>query len=149
MHWLIINVHHYSTGGREDASKHEYDIILSAVESTLNQAEKLLSEENRLGIWIGGMAFSMADCRFTAMLVGLYQLGLEDLWSDGERPHLSMYVNQAFQRESVLLVTKWKENDSKVFYLDQEDEQVKSARYASYLAMGLAGIYIAKKALKW
>ena len=56
---------------------------------------------------------------------------------------------QAFQRESVLLVTKWKENESKVFYLDQEEEPVKSARYASYLAMGLAGIYIAKKALKW
>merc|ERR1719219_253408 len=135
--------------GRAEASTREYDAILHAVEGTLDQAESLLSEENRLGIWIGGVEFSLEDCRFTAILVGLYQLGLEDMWSDGKRPHLSMYVKQAFNRESVLRYTKWKENEAKLFYLDQEDDHVKNARYGYYFALGIAGIYAAKKALKW
>ena len=102
-----------------------------------------------MGIWIGGVEFSLADCRFTAMLIGLYQLGLKNMWSDGKRPHLSMYVKQAFNRESVLHYTKWKENESKVFYVDKEEDHVKSARYGYYFALGIAGIYAAKKVLKW
>ena len=66
------------------------------------------------------------------------------IWSRG-RPTQSLEL----WPQGHVVLTKWKENESKVFYLDQEDDQVKSARYASYLAMGLAGIYIAKKALKW
>merc|ERR1719266_634774 len=126
-----------------------HEKLLEIVEKALKHAEILLSEENRVGIWIGGIEFSLLDCRFTSLLVGLYQLGLEEMWSEGEKPNLSMYIQQAFNRDSVLRYTKWKENQSKVFHLDQEDEQVKSARYAYYLALGLAGIYVIKKALKW
>ena len=115
--------------GRAEASTREYDALLNMIEETLDLTESLLSKEDRLGIWISGVEFSSTDCRFTAMLIGLYQLGLECMWSDGKRPHLSMYVKQAFNRESVLLYTKWKENKSKVFYIDKEDDHVKSARY--------------------
>ena len=75
-----------------------HEKLLEIVEKALKHAEILLSEENRVGIWIGGIEFSLLDCRFTSLLVGLYQLGLEEMWSQGEKPNLSMYIQQAFNR---------------------------------------------------
>ena len=109
-----------------------------------------LANHDKVGIWLGGVIFSPEDWYLTAILIRLYQLGLEDtLWQDGTRPHLAMYVKQAFNRSSVLTATHWKDHEDDIVYFEQESQDIKKARYACYAAVALAGVYVAKKVFKF
>jgi len=122
--------------------------ILNSTEAVLDQVENVLSEEKRSGIWINGLKFGLTDCRLSAMIACLYQLGLENLWRNGKRPNLAMYAFQAFERPSVKKGTQWEDHEKSIAYFDQESEEVKQARYALYGAVGLAGLYILRKVFK-
>lgn len=75
--------------------------LLSHVESILDEIETELSDpdDKRVGPWLCGPIFSAADITLTALLVRLYQLGLDDqLWKGGRRPNLAVYQELAFRR---------------------------------------------------
>lgn len=123
---------------------------IDKIASLLDHAEKILSQEDRVGIWLSGIFFSSPDIRLVAVLMNLYQLGLDELWTGDTRPHLSIYFHQAQNRESVILATQWKSNQSLVTVCSHpEDQETKGAQYACYAAVGLAGLYIAKKAFRF
>ncbi len=134
---------------RYDEKSEKASEIVHDIASYLDQAELLLSAPNRLGMWLGGIAFSVADVRFSALLLTLYQLGFQHLWSDGARPHLSMYAHQAFHRTSLLLASEWKQNEGYFYVCEDENvAEIQHAQVALYSALGLAGLYIVKKIWK-
>ena len=137
-HWLEKYDH-------EDLTECE---VIKEIESALDEVETELSKEDRLGIWICGLKYGVSDCRLSAVLTGLYQLGFEGLWQEGSRPHLAMYATQAFQRPSVQKATKWSENQDKLTLFAQESDELRSARMALYATVGLAGLYILRKVFK-
>lgn len=132
-----------------DACQKYVSVLREEIKALLLPFEELLADDSRVGIWLDGLQFSAHDCMFSAILVRLYQLGLEeDLWEAGNLPHVTFYAREAFNRPSVLKVTKWKENENMVQKIDLEPPENKAARYAMYAALGLAGAYVFKKVFK-
>ena len=84
------------------------------------------------------------------MLLHIYNLciGLDQLWNDGELPHVSIYWTQARQRPSVLKASLWKEHEHQYCTLDKEPNEVKQARFACYSAIALGGAYLLFRSFK-
>ena len=107
-----------------------------------------VSDENKIGIWLHGQQFSSCDCAMVSYFIRLYQLGLQWTWENGERPHIAMYIRQAFHRPSVLKATKWKDYENQYFVIDKELDEVKHARFACYSAMAVGASYLLFRALR-
>jgi len=50
--------------------------------------------------WLAGENYTLADVAWTPVLLRLEAVGLGHLWTDGKRPHLARYVEQARRRPS-------------------------------------------------
>ena len=116
---------------------------VSEIGRFLESIEKRLADENHLGPWLSGIQFSAADCVISGVLMLLFQIGQDYQWREGALPNLSIYEVQAFQRPSIIPLWKGYEREKEAF--DQESTDIKNARYACYLALGLAGVYTVKK----
>jgi len=130
-------------------SKELYSIrVLKKVEEVLDHIEHALST-GEVGPYLGGLAFTGADISLTALLFRLYQLGLDQLWKDGKRSHLSVYTNLVFERPSVLHVTQWKKYQKYELHLKDSQglgsEEVAAAAVGLTGILAVAGIYIFKK----
>ena len=107
------------------------DNLMSNTLVILDALEAHLSADDRIGIWLQGHQFGDSDCAVTSYLYRLYQVGLDPLWEKGERPFISLYVKQAFQRPSVLKATELKNHENEYYKIDKEPEEIKHARYAT------------------
>ena len=108
------------------------DNLMSNTLVILDALEAHLSAEDRIGIWLQGHQFGESDCAVTSYLFRLYQVGLDPLWEKGERPFISLYVKQAFQRPSILKATELKNHENEYYEIDKEPEDIKHARYVSF-----------------
>ena len=117
------------------------DNLMSNTLVILDALEAHLSAEDRVGIWLQGHQFGDSDCEVTSYLYRLYQVGLDPLWEKGERPFISLYVKQAFQRPSVLIATELKKHENEYYNIDKEPEEIKHARYAIKHSVEITEIY--------
>lgn len=113
--------------------------LLDKVEAVLDQVELELASEEHLGPWLGGPSFTMADIALTALLMRLYQIGLDQtMWMDGKRPHISVYQQMAFERASVKKATSWKEHKQEYLKVDKYEDPHEAGVNAAALGLGLA-----------
>ena len=60
-----------------------FENFLTKIDDLLEEVEQILDDDARVGPWLFGPTFSAADISLTALLVRLYQLGMEDrFWKD-------------------------------------------------------------------
>jgi glutathione S-transferase len=83
----------YTDGMREE--------LESGVRKDVDDLDALLASDTRP--YIAGEAYSIADCMWTAIIARLGLVGMNSLWSDGQRPALAAYFERLRARPSYAL----------------------------------------------
>jgi glutathione S-transferase len=120
--------------------------IINATKDTLNYIEAHLARDDHVGPWLCGPVFTAADATFTAYLIRLYQVGWDEFWEDGEKPHIAIYARASFERPSVIRATNWKAHEQEFESIVNEndrcyDDQRHNMRIGLAGLMAVAGIY--------
>lgn len=121
--------------------------VMETLDSVLDEIESYLGSPDRVGSWLCGAKFTAADICFTALLLRLYQLGLDEkLWKGGVRPNVAVYQEIAFQRPSFEQATQFSKARKDVLYLPtSEFPGVDAASLGLGLVLAFGAFYILRK----
>ena len=98
-------------------NKEKFKTYLRKLSEILDEAEKYLSEST--GDFLFGDEFVAADVNLTALLMRLYQLGMDEVcWKGGKRPNLEVYQKRVFNRPSVEKATEWSKFEDEFIHND-------------------------------
>jgi len=127
----------------------QYSAALRSVHNLLDHIEKDLDRDDRSGLWLGGFNFSVADIALGLLLHRLWQLGMEkEFFSEGLRPHLTLYYSRIRQRGSFVSLTRLETEVGERKIKDDEDNFVDNARMGIGLMLVMGGVYLGKKLLR-
>ncbi len=131
------------------------------LDPVLDEVEEELADEDRLGPWLCGAAFTAPDVALTVLLVRLYQLGMDErLWKGGQRPALAVYQELAFRRPSVEKATSWRQHEGEQMSVsprppvvngagggsgDGDAAALDAAKVGLGAVLAIGGIYACKK----
>jgi len=127
-----------------------YDSVLKSLEKVLDYFEDELGRDDRIGVWLGGAQFCLADVTLGLYLHRLYQLGLDaQYFQEGVRPQLSVFYQSILKRTSFQKVLQLKENGSKERrILSDADKSIENAKWGLGIAALIGGLFMARKIIK-
>jgi len=126
-----------------------YSSGLTSVSSLLDWFEGDLGADGRTGLWLGGALCNVADLLLGLLLHRCWQLGLDStFFTEGVRPHLTLYYRRIRDRSSFRSITLWDKNSSELVIKSEEDKFADNAKIGIGILAALGGLFIGKKILK-
>jgi len=126
-----------------------YNYGLTSLSSLLDRFERDLAADDRVGLYLGGVMCNVADILLGLLLHRCWQLGLDSaLFTEGVRPHLTLFYNRIRERSSFRSITLWDKKTSELVIKSEEDKFADNAKIGIGIMAALGAIFIGKKILR-